>query len=261
MSIDEHLGTGEYSPEKYWSERAKNYNGDYFKAVCAFVATKTENRSMDRVQRYFMKIALKKLNITGKNVIEFGCGIGRWIRLYQKKGYNWTGVDISDEMLSIAASRFQNVKLEKVRDGYLIPFPDNSFDLIYSITVLHHNDYEQQEKIISEMVRVLKNGGSMILLEDFGGKNSFNMFARCKNSWFDLVERYHMKNIWYQEIRYWILRDIVLLRRILTKLSLWNIWRKSIGFIDLLFDSYLIRYFPCKNPRAAIMIFEKQKAD
>jgi SAM-dependent methyltransferase len=260
-NLDQHLGTGVYSPQKYWSARARNYNGDYFKAVCAFIATKVENRSMDRIQRYFLKMALDQLNTSDKSVMEYGCGVGRWVKIFQGKGYQWTGVDISDEMLSIAVNRFPNADFLKVNDGYLIHFPDQTFDLVYSVTVLHHNDYEQQEKIVAQMARVLKNGGNIILLEDLGEKTSFNMFPRSKEAWFTLAKKYQLKNIWSREIKYWILRDFILFQRLQARPKLWSGWRRMIGWVDFLLDPYLLRYARWKYPTAALMIFEKQSVD
>jgi len=42
------------------------------------------------------------LNKCGKNILDLGCGMGQYSRYMNSKGYNITGIDISEEMLNIA---------------------------------------------------------------------------------------------------------------------------------------------------------------
>lgn len=259
-NLDEHLGTGVYDPGKYWSARARDSKNNYLRAVSTFTGTDMENRSMDRVQRNFFKLALKEARAASKDVMEYGCGAGRWRRLFPARQWRWHGVDISDDMLRIAAQRFPDVMFDRVQNGCRIPFPDSSFDLVYSITVLHHNHYDQQERILSEISRVLKHDGTIILLEDLGGHHSFNMYARTRDAWLELAERHLLDIIWYREISYWILRDQKYFRNILAKPVFWRLWRRLIGPLDYLFDPYLQTWFNIKNHIAAIMVFKKREA-
>ena len=53
----------------------------------------------------FVVKALKRYGIRGRRVLEVACGTGSHTRLLVKRGYEMTGVDISDDMLRIARSK------------------------------------------------------------------------------------------------------------------------------------------------------------
>ena len=54
-------------------------------------------------------------------------------------------------------------------DGTQLPFPDATFDAGWSSFMLHHVPHEGQQKILHEIVRVLRPGATFILLEDTPG--------------------------------------------------------------------------------------------
>ncbi|MCB0588492.1 MAG: bifunctional demethylmenaquinone methyltransferase/2-methoxy-6-polyprenyl-1,4-benzoquinol methylase UbiE [Phaeodactylibacter sp.] len=78
------------------------------------------------------------------------------------------GIDISKEMLDIGRSKISRRGLQsqielQVGDSENLPFPDNTFD---AVTVAFGvRNYENLEKGLAEMRRVLKNGGRLVVLE------------------------------------------------------------------------------------------------
>ena len=93
-------------------------------------------------------------------MLELGCGTGQWTEYFIKKGFKLTGIDISDEMLKFAHSKSLNADFLKA-DSSQIPFDDNSFSAVSSITMLEF--VEDQNKVLQEAYRVLKPGGWLIL--------------------------------------------------------------------------------------------------
>jgi len=91
--------------------------------------------------------------------LEVGCGRGEHLHYFMKLGLDVHGIDISKQ-----ASRFnQNlsisfIDIEKSR----IPFPDSTFDIIYSKSFIEH--LSSPEKYFKEAVRVLKKGGLLLTL-------------------------------------------------------------------------------------------------
>lgn len=79
-----------------------------------------------------------------------------------------TGIDISAGMLEAGQKKIESQGLEKIielkrGDSETINFPDNSFD---GITVAFGvRNFEHLEKGLSEMIRVLKPGGKIVILE------------------------------------------------------------------------------------------------
>ncbi len=106
-------------------------------------------------------------DVTGKTVLDYGCGAGENSVLIAKRGGNVTGVDISPELLEIAAQRMNVHDIEnnyefKVGSAHDLPIEDESVDVVFGMAILHHLDLELSSK---EVFRVLKKGSRAIFLE------------------------------------------------------------------------------------------------
>lgn len=76
------------------------------------------------------------------------------------------GIDSSESAILNLKSKYQNLPQENLQIANLaeIPFANNFFDHIICSAVLHFaNDIDHFQKMISEMVRVLKTGGSLFI--------------------------------------------------------------------------------------------------
>ncbi|WP_206597544.1 class I SAM-dependent methyltransferase [Polycladidibacter stylochi] len=109
-----------------------------------------------------------------KKVLEIGCGIGTDAVNFARNGAQYTGVELSEESLKIAKTRFALYGL----DGNLISanaeeidqsVPCNHFELAYSFGVLHHTP--SPERAIAAIHKTLKEDGELRLM----------LYAR--NSW------------------------------------------------------------------------------
>lgn len=180
-----------YDMREYWSKRANYYNKDEFQSICAFGAPLQFNQLMDRIQKRCFLDLLKQIpDIKDKKVLEVGCGIGRWAEFLTKRGIDYTGIDISPKMVKVAKQRVLNGKFF-VSSGETLDFEDETFDLAFSITVLHHIPYEGKLKMIKEISRVVKKGGYIITIEDIcleKPKETFNMFPLTLTEWVDSFE-------------------------------------------------------------------------
>ena len=118
------------------------------------------NISLKRVR---MKLAPP---IQGMNVLDVGCGTGSDLKLYHQAGCNVSGVDLSPAMLKVARRKFGGSANFKLCDAAVMPFQNESFDLVLSTYTLHEMPHEHRPAIIQEMIRVVKKDGR-ILLTDF----------------------------------------------------------------------------------------------
>ena len=96
----------------------------------------------------------------GLKVLEIGVGMGADYLEWLKAGANATGVDLSSASLQQARSRCDLAGFSadlQVADAENLPFPSDSFDVVYSYGVMHHSP--DTTRCISEAWRVLKPGG------------------------------------------------------------------------------------------------------
>lgn len=100
-------------------------------------------------------------------ILDFGCGYGRTLLELAANGYTLLyGIDISRRMLELARQALPSAVFVQSHE-LIIPFPDNHFDGVLLIAVLTSIiAAADQQKIIAEILRVLKPGG-IIYAGDF----------------------------------------------------------------------------------------------
>lgn len=93
----------------------------------------------------------------GRTVLEVGCGTGLVMQRVAGFAAHVTGIDVSPGMLARARERGLDV-----REGSAtaLPFPDATFDVVYSFKVLAHVD--PVEPALAEMARVTRPGGHLV---------------------------------------------------------------------------------------------------
>lgn len=113
-------------------------------------------------------LEIKQAALSAKKILDLGCGDGTRLGLL-KTNAEKVGVDISDYGIKKARKEYKNVEFIKA-DIDNLPFPDENFDLVYSMFVLEH--VQNPEKAIDEAIRVLEKGGKLILAApNFGAPN------------------------------------------------------------------------------------------
>lgn len=128
-----------------------------------------------RWRRKACEIALTYMDVKKPRILDVACGTGDMIRCMmkrlEKRGVpaRFYGLDCSERMLEIAKKKVPFAEL-KVGNAEDIPFPDRSFDLVSVAFGLRN--FSEREKAISEIHRVLKQGGILLLLE-FSRNESF----------------------------------------------------------------------------------------
>jgi len=115
---------------------------------------------------------LVKEDILQGNIIDIGTGSG-WlaIELIKKsKNYKVTGIDLSEEMLTLAKKNVRsfvddsaNIKFIKA-DAKCVPIEDSFFDAAVSYASLHHWSGNPLE-VFKEAFRVVKNGGLIVIFD------------------------------------------------------------------------------------------------
>jgi len=100
---------------------------------------------------------------SGHGVLDLGCGNGRLLEILKDKKIIYTGVDSSRNLIEIAKKRHPGHNFITA-NALNLPFVDSSFDIIYSLAVLHHiPSRELRLAFLKEAKRVLKAEGVLVL--------------------------------------------------------------------------------------------------
>lgn len=104
-------------------------------------------------------------DVEGREVIDVGCGEGRFCRMLGKRGARVTGIDPTEDLINEARRR-QPEATYHVAKGEALPVADASMDLVVSyLSLLDIPDYRAA---IKEMKRVLKPGGRCVIANHNG---------------------------------------------------------------------------------------------
>lgn len=122
-------------------------------------------------------------DLSGKRILDVGCGRGQFLRLLQDKyptAELW-GVDLAEELLTSLPPGIHR----KVGSMLNLPLPDAMFDAVLCVEALEHA--VRVERAVSEMCRVLKPGGRIVIL-DKSIKHLGAMPIEVWEKWFDPAE-------------------------------------------------------------------------
>ena len=102
-------------------------------------------------------------DVQGKQVLDLGCGTGRYCALLAERGASVVGVDPSSQMLEHAKQKVATLADIDLYYGTIdeIDFPNDHFDVVVSALALSH--LPELKSTLQESVRVLKKGGWMII--------------------------------------------------------------------------------------------------
>lgn len=174
-----------YSPKEYWTGVADEFrsaDATGLAPVLHFGAPTWFNRLIDKLQFRAVRRALAMAEITrGALVLDVGCGTGRWLRRYKEFGFQATGVDATPGMLGRAIECGTTTPLIAA-EACSLPFADATFDCVSDITVVQHIPRSLQPQALREMMRVLKPGGRLILMELIRGEGA-HIFPRSPQDW------------------------------------------------------------------------------
>lgn len=101
-------------------------------------------------------------------VLDVATGTGKQAYAFARKGHVVTGVDLSPAMLKLASdgNRYANLQF-RTGDATSLPFSEATFDVTSISFALHEMPASIIERVLAEMVRVTKPGGTLLLV-DYG---------------------------------------------------------------------------------------------
>ncbi len=99
-------------------------------------------------------------------VLDAGCGVGRHLLPLAREGFRVVGVDLEITALQVLQGRLRvsgSPNLLLRGDLRFLPFPDRTFDAVFSINVINHGDAAAFREFCREMDRVLRPGGDLFI--------------------------------------------------------------------------------------------------
>ncbi len=103
---------------------------------------------------------------SGHDALDFGCGAGRSTRFLKKHGFNTSGIDISEKMITLARQADKTGNYRLIKNGSLAEDIKEHFDLITAIFTFDNiPDVNNRVSILKELKTLLKKNGCIILLD------------------------------------------------------------------------------------------------
>jgi 2-polyprenyl-3-methyl-5-hydroxy-6-metoxy-1,4-benzoquinol methylase len=142
--------------------------------------------------------------IKNGKALDLCCGAGTNTIYLAEKGFDVTGIDVSQRAIQYARAKAQHTKaqINFVRQSFVeLAFGDEEFDFVFDMGCFHHVEIADRHKFIEGVHRVLKEGGDY-MLTCFGYKNgsAWNHFTEKQlvslfSGYFEIKEIRHVSSI------------------------------------------------------------------
>jgi 2-polyprenyl-3-methyl-5-hydroxy-6-metoxy-1,4-benzoquinol methylase len=180
-----------YDPRKYWENRLKTRFDVVGVGHPSF--TTRYNEFLYKLQLIVLKEALRMHNISlsGKKVLDIGCGTGIFSKFYLKNSAQITGIDITTTSVeslrqSLPEGKFITMDISAELSGNKEYF-EKQFDIINMFNVIFHIvDDPKFEKVLENLVTCLKDGGYLIISDYFDDHD----FMPASSTKFRSLDRY-----------------------------------------------------------------------
>lgn len=147
-----------------WDSRAREL-GPRAVAHISWTDTKFE-RQTGKWWLKFRRHLGRFLKPRDRRILDYGCGIGRFSGLLAGLGREVVGVDVAKSMLNMARQRVNGCTFQHIDSTRPLPFADNSFNVVFTSTVLQHIPDGEIDLVVAELRRVLVPNGIAFLFEN-----------------------------------------------------------------------------------------------
>lgn len=137
-----------------------------------------------------------KKHLTNGDILDIGCGRGKYELQIASSEQNFYGVDTSSCLVDHCTKNIANIKEVKKGLATNIPYDNSRFDCAFSIEVYEHIPY-LVENALKEVIRILKPCGKFILIDKNitfqGGKEEWE-------DWFDMVDMTSLMSKYFKNV-------------------------------------------------------------
>lgn len=198
-------------PTDYWKKVYEGVTGsenDYFLAI--------HPDSPDCINRFYhyqkMKSfweLLRSCRLSkGRFVLDVGCGPGMFSELFYRSGARVVGIDVSKKLIERNNAAFPDIRFMNM-SATTLDFENETFDIVNSMMVLQHIPETEQQCAISEMCRVLRPDGYIMIVESiYAGDKSVHVFPLPADEWIASFEKHGLSLVHWHGMEYVTLRRL-----------------------------------------------------
>ena len=150
--------------QRYWNERIHD-----LEMTDAAVGTRQFFDDLDGYRfdkLHYLPRLVDFSSFRDRRLLEVGCGIGTDLVRFARAGAKVSGIDLSETAIDLARKNFAlnhlNAEELRVANGEQLPYPNESFDVVYGHGVIQYTADPAQ--LVRECHRVLKRGGTGIFM-------------------------------------------------------------------------------------------------
>lgn len=169
-----------------------------------------EKENLDKRQEEESKIVLENIDLTGKKILEIGCGLGRWAEIFHDKCKSYLGLDYAENLINLAKENynyenceFQVMSALDIKIDELIIKPP--FDIIFIAGVLIYLNDEDISQMIKEINKISSKNkiiyiretisvmNNRLTLKDFYSKDldaNYNAIYRTEDELLDFFKEF-----------------------------------------------------------------------
>lgn len=205
--------------KRFYTEESKRYHTSRYET--------RYGELFDRLHLHVIQEVLNRLPRQSR-ILEVACGTGHVTSLLAGQGFRFVACDLTPAMMVQSRQRCNGKGAFVEADAFHLPFPDYAFEGVLSTRFLHLFPHPDQQRLVTEMLRVLKKDG--LLIVDFD-----NAFSR----WF-LSVPYAVYNILrYRRLApYAVYNSIQLTEKAFRQHGLSNVKSIGIGGIHLILPAW-----------------------
>jgi SAM-dependent methyltransferase len=153
----------------YWAKRYKDKGGEKTVGQSSWSDEQYSNFILESTP--ILKDILQK-HCTPTSILDFGCGIGRWIPLLESIFDIYFGVDIIEDPIKQCQKYFPNSKVALMKN-HIIPAEKESFDNVWTyVTLQHIVDLDLLDNYVHQFYNLLKTNGICIITENCSGNRT-----------------------------------------------------------------------------------------